>query len=92
MAGRVHNVDLHIVIENGRVLGQDGNAALPLQFVRIHHAFCDGLVGAERTTLLKHSVHQRGLAVVDVRDDGDVADTQTQSAGCPLPWIGLRRD
>jgi hypothetical protein len=30
--------------------------------------------------------------VVDVRDDGDVADTQTQSVGCPSLRIGFRRD
>ena len=42
------------------------------------------LVGAECAALLQHGVDQRGLAVVDVRDDGDVANAQTQSMVCPL--------
>jgi hypothetical protein len=33
---------------------------------------------------LQHGIDQRGLAVVHVRDDGDVANAQTQSVGCPL--------
>ena len=84
VAGRIHDVDLHVVIEDGRVLGQNGDAALALQFVRIHHALDVVLVGAKSATLLQHGVNQRGLAVVDVRDDGDVANAQTQSMVCPL--------
>ena len=34
----------------------------------------DLLVGAEDAALVQHGVDQRGLAVVDVGDDGDVAD------------------
>ncbi len=75
VAGRVHDVDFHVVIENGGVLGQDGDAALPLQFVRVHHPFDVVLVGAKSAALLQHGVDQRGLAVVDVRDDGDIANT-----------------
>jgi hypothetical protein len=33
---------------------------------------------------LQHGVDERGLAMVYVRDDGDVANTQTQSMVCPL--------
>jgi len=62
------------VIENGGILGQDRDAAFPLQFVGVHHAFHVMLVGAERAALLQHGVNQRGLAVVNVRDDGDVAN------------------
>ena len=74
VAGRVDDVDLHVVIKDGGVLGQNGDAALALQFVGIHHALDVVLVGAERAALLQHGVDQRGLAVVDVRDDGDVAN------------------
>jgi hypothetical protein len=31
------------------------------------------LVRTERAALLKHGVHQRGLTVVDVGDDSDIA-------------------
>jgi len=37
------------------------------------------LVGAKNAALLQHGVHERGLAMVDVRDDSDVANAQTQN-------------
>ena len=74
VAGRVDNVDLDVVIEDGGVLGQNRDAALALQFVRVHDALDVVLVGAKRAALLQHGVDQRGLAVVDVRDDGDIAN------------------
>ncbi len=75
VAGRVDDVDFYVVIEDGRVFGEDGDAALALQFVRIHHSFDVMLVGAKGAALLQHGVDQRGLAVVDVGDDGDIANT-----------------
>ena len=39
VARRVYNVDFNVVIEDGGVLGEDGNAALALELVGIHHAF-----------------------------------------------------
>ena len=74
VAGRVHDVDLHVVIEDGGVLGQDGDAALPLQIVRVHDPFNQMLVGAECAALPQHGVHQRGLAMVYVGDDSDIAN------------------
>ena len=47
VAGRVDDVDFYVVIEDGGVLGQDGDAALALQFVRVHHALDVVLVGRE---------------------------------------------
>ena len=75
VAGGVDDVDLHVVIEDGGVFGQDGDAAFALKLVRVHDAIDVMLVGAKRAALLQHGVDQRGLAVVDVRDDGDVANT-----------------
>ena len=74
MAGGVDNVDLYVVIEDGGVLRQNGDAALALQFVGVHDALDVVLVGAKGAALLQHGVDQRGLAVVDVRDDGDIAN------------------
>src|SRR5258708_10554897 len=71
--GCVHDIDFDIVIEDGRVLGQNGDAALAFKLVRVHDALDVVLVGAERTALLQHGVDQRGLAVVYVGDDSDVA-------------------
>ena len=73
VARGVHDVDLHVAVLHGGVFGQDGDAALTLQVVGVHDALGHGLVFAERTALLEHLVHQGGLAMVDVGDDGDVA-------------------
>ena len=59
---------------DGRVLGEDGDAALFFEVVGVHDALGDGLIGAEGAGLTQHGVDERGLAVIDVRDDGDVAD------------------
>ena len=44
------------------------------------HALGDVLVGAEGARLPEHGVDQRRLAVVDVGDDGDVADVLAKRA------------
>jgi hypothetical protein len=74
VAGRVDDIDFHVVIKDRGVLGENGNAALALQFVRVHDAFDVVLIGAKSAALLQHSVHQRGLAVVDVGDNSDIAN------------------
>src|SRR6185295_17087699 len=78
VARSVDDVDLHSFIENSGVLGQDGNAALTLQFVGVHHALNQSLVGPECAALAEHGIHQRGFTMVDVRNDGDVANTGAQ--------------
>ena len=74
VAGRVDDVDAGVLpVDRGR-LGEDGDAALLFEVVGIHRALGDALVLAERAGLLEKLVDQRGLAMVDVRDDRDVAD------------------
>jgi hypothetical protein len=74
VAGRVDDVDARVLpVDRGR-LGEDGDAALLLEIVGIHRAFGHALVLAERAGLLEQFVDQRGLAMVDVRDDRDVAE------------------
>ena len=58
---------------NGGVLGEDGDAALALEVGVVHHPVGHLLIGAERAALPEQRVDERGLAVVDVRDDRDVA-------------------
>ena len=74
VAGRVHNVDARAVIGDGGVLGQDGDAAFALEFVGVHNPLHHGFTLAENAALPEHGVHQRGLAVVHMRDDGNVAN------------------
>jgi hypothetical protein len=70
----VDDVDAGARIFNGAVLGQDRDAALALDVIRIHDALANLLVGSEGARLLQQAVDQRGLAMVDVGNDGDVAN------------------
>src|SRR6202042_792923 len=54
-------------------LGQDGDAPLALKIVGIERTLRHPLVLAERAGLLQQTVDERGLAVVDVGNDGDIA-------------------
>src|SRR5205814_6369686 len=65
----------------------DRDALLPLQVHGVEHALGHVLVGPERAGLPEHGVDQRGLAVVDVGHDGDVAQVLTGSDGmASLRW------
>ena len=74
VAGGVNDVDLDSLPGDGGVLGEDGDALLALEVVRVHDPVDHGLVGAEDAGLAQHVVNERGLAVVHVGDDCDVAD------------------
>ena len=72
VARGVHDVDLHIAVLHGGVLGGNGNAALTLQIVGVHHALHHSLILTVDAGLLEHLVYQGGLAVVDVSNNGDI--------------------
>ena len=72
MPGRIHDVDLRVLIEERGVLGIDGDAALLLERVRVH-----GEPFLRHAGLLEEPVRQGGLPVIDVRDDRDVSDIHT---------------
>src|SRR5579872_7000778 len=61
-------------------MGLDGDAALPLEVHGVKHL---GLHFArrERPGELQQAVRQRGFAVVNVRDDGEIADTSAVDRG-----------
>ena len=73
VAGRVDDVDARALPFDRSRLGENGDAALALEVVGIHGAFDLALVLAIDAGLLQEPVDQGRLAVVDVRDDGDVA-------------------
>ena len=81
VAGRVDDVEPDPGVVDGRLLGQDRDALLALEVARVHDPVDDGLVGAERAGLAEHRVHERGLAVVHVRHDGDVAEVGADRGG-----------
>ena len=74
VAGRVHDVDLGVVVGNRRIFRENRDAALALQIVRVHHARDQFLVLAENPALAQHGVHERRLPMVHVGDDGDIAN------------------
>ena len=74
VARRVDDVDVHVAVIDRAVLGEDRDAALALEVVAVHHPLADVLVLGERARLHQQLVDERGLAVVDVGDDGDVAE------------------
>src|SRR6185312_8409295 len=83
VAGRVDDVDAHAVPRDRRVLGEDRDATLALERIRVERALLHDLTAAERAGLLEESVDERGLAVVDVGYDGDVSYvTALHGNGC----------
>jgi hypothetical protein len=74
VAGGVNDVDVVFVPLEGSVLGPDGDPLLFLEIHRVHDPLFQLLVGLESAGLPEQLVDQGGFAVVDVGDDGDVAD------------------
>ena len=70
----VNDVDVRPFVIDGAILGQDRDPTLALKVVRIHDTFCDGLMSGEGPRLLQQLVDQLGLAMVNVSNDGNVAD------------------
>ena len=77
MARGIDDVDLHALVGAGAVLGQNGDAALTLDIAAVHDTLCHDLIVAESAALTQQGIHQRGLAVVNVSDNGDVAQIVT---------------
>ena len=74
VAGRVNDVDQVIAPGDGAMLGADGDAALALEVLAVHDALAHLLILAEGAGAAEDGVNQRGLAVVNMRDDGQVAN------------------
>ena len=78
-------VPSRVMAMHGGVLGQDGDALFPLEVTAVHDAVLQITAFMQRAGLPQHRVDQRGLAVVDVGDDGDIAKSHAGdcgSAGC----------
>src|SRR3989442_820771 len=87
MPGSVHDIDFRVMKKKCSIFRENSDAALAFQVVRIHHALDDGFVGTKNSALLEHGVNERSLAVVHVRDDGDVTNLFTHNS-C-LSWLRL---
>jgi len=63
------------------VLGENGDTTLALDCVAVHDPELCFLVVREHVRLLEHSVHQCGLAVINMGNDGDVPDVCARLEG-----------
>ena len=73
MAGGVHDIDAVIVPFDRGILGQDGNAALALLVIAIHDQFRAFIATVKGAGLTQQLVNHRGFTMVNVGDDGDIA-------------------
>ncbi len=73
VARGVDDIDAVVVPLDGGVLRQDGDTALLFLVVGVHDPLGALVLAVQGAGLLQQLVHQRGLAVVDVGDNGDVA-------------------
>ena len=87
---------IRVMAVHGGVLGQDGDAFFPFQVAGVHHAVLHFAAFVQRAGLPQHRVDQGGLAVVDVGDDGDVAEWHVGDCGSGgsrmANWPLTRRD
>lgn len=70
----IYYVDLMLLILHRGILAEDGNASLPFQIVVIHDQFPCILILPEHLGGMQDLIHQSGLTMVNVSDDGDVSD------------------
>ena len=74
VAWGVDDVDAVVLPGDGRVLGQDRDATFLFLVVAVHRALGQHGALRKRAGLLEQAVDESGLAMVDVGDDGDVAE------------------
>ena len=96
VARGVDDVDLGALVGEGDVFGEDGDAAFALEIVRVENAIALELGVAEQTGLAHEGVDEGGFPVVNVGDDGDVANVvasghESQSVHKIRRPLGLRR-
>ncbi|MNT14525.1 hypothetical protein D3C72_1495340 [compost metagenome] len=79
VTGGVDDVDVGTFPAHSTVLGEDGDATLFFNRVVVHHGVDDLLVVGEGAGLAQQLVDHGGLAMVNVGNDGDVADLFSHS-------------
>src|SRR5207302_11166297 len=71
---RIHDIDFDSVIPDARCLGENRDSALALKIIRVQNALHYFLVYPENTALPQHRIDKCRLSVIDVRNDGYVAN------------------
>ncbi len=69
----IHDVDAVVVPADRSVLGENGDATFPFQIIGVHDPFLTFRGAVQGTGLLQQLVHQRGFAVVNVRNNRNIA-------------------
>src|SRR6218665_1479492 len=92
VARGVDDVDMRAAPAHGAVLGQDGDAALAFDGVVVHHCVDDFFVLGKGAGLAQQLIDHGGLAMVDMGDDGDVADgcghvSSNMPQSCRCGWL-----
>src|SRR5437667_11609631 len=70
----VHDIDAITIPLKCRVFVANGDSLFTFEVHRIHDSLLDFLVCAESSRLPQQLIDKGGLAVIDVRNDGNVAD------------------
>ena len=78
MARCVQDVDFHTLPDDGAVLRGNGDSPFALEVHAVHEPFLGFLSFAKDAGLFEHGVDESSLAVVDVRDDRDIADERVR--------------
>ena len=74
VARGVNDVDVRAFVFDRAVLGENRDAAFFFDIAGVHDPLRHLLVRCEGAGLAQQLVNQRGFAMIDVRDDGDVAN------------------
>ncbi|GMW02672.1 MAG: hypothetical protein AMXMBFR84_38080 [Candidatus Hydrogenedentota bacterium] len=74
MAGRIDDIEVVILPIDSAVLGTDGNAAFLFQLIGVHDPFGYAGIFAKRVGNAENGVDEGGFTMVDVRNNGDIAD------------------
>ena len=72
---------IRVMAVHGGVFGQDRDALFPLQVAAVQHSLSGLAALVQRAGLPQHGVDQRRLTVVDVGDNGDVAEIHAGDSG-----------
>ena len=89
MSRRVDDVDAVVLPADCGVLGKDRDATFLFEIVAVHHAFGGDRTLAEGAGLLEQLVDESGLAVVDVSDDGNIAELFNGHGNLRPAWASL---
>jgi len=87
MSRCINDIDFGVAVAYRGVLCQNGDTTLTLQIVGVHDTVCHSLIFPEYAALLQHLVNQRGLAVVNVGDNGDISQIFSYHNSLPLSRV-----